>query len=148
MPYQAPLAPPDPGRPRLEASHGVGPGPLSPAWPKPVMPPPPVNEWEALARTLEAIQDEVSWALRPHDRLPFFLTIEQRRTIEAAALALKRANREVLGPTRWREVEEWPTPVLPATTLIGARDVRAVLSTAILLATHLVTRIHHPWPRA
>ncbi len=136
MIHYAPPSALDRFRPRLEPSrdsYGVGPGPLSPVWPRLVAPPPPGNEWEAIANELSAIRREVAMELRAEIRMPFFLSIEHRQVIEKAVAALRAAKVD-LHPYRPSEFADWPTPVLPTNVLFGARDLLPILDTVIHVA--------------
>jgi hypothetical protein len=142
-------------RPVIDAPQTYGPGPLSPAWRQPEAPPPPVNEWDAIARDLEAIRSGARAAIRSDEPgPPYFLTLEERACIEASVAALKLANRDILmHHDRVSDVEAWPTPVLPRGVLLGARDILGVLDTAITCArlvsnrAQWLSRAENAWAR-
>ncbi|MEP7239531.1 MAG: hypothetical protein ABI697_01480 [Devosia sp.] len=135
---------PMPGAPRLESSDtGIGPGPLSPAWPQPKpAEPPSANRWLALADELSALRRACFLSLRettPGGQL--LLSIAERDDLNDKLRLLREASLVHLGPYhRWSGIEQWTDPVLPSNVLWGARDLAEVLGIAVRIAATLGER--------
>jgi hypothetical protein len=133
-----------PGAPRLEPStSGIGPGPMSPIWQRPAaVAAVPQNQWAALADELSALRRACFDSLReetPGGQL--LLGLAERADLNEKLRRLQAANlTELRAWHRSSAVAAWPDPVLPSTLLWGARDLAAVLGTAIRAAVTLSER--------
>ena len=128
-----PFAPPplDP----FGVGFATGPGPLSPAWPKPVAPPPPDDEFLALADELIALRRACLRSLDPDQGTgPLLLDLGERARLNAALKALKARNADLPHYRRSAIAAGWPDPVLPAGVLFGPRDLISLLDTAARVA--------------
>ena len=120
-------------RPRLgdPGSFGVGPGPLSPAWPKPVAPKPSADPVEALAAELTKLRTECYAVQRTArsfvDLLVGYREIE-RLNVQFAEI--RRMNAELHHPRFSKTVADWPEPVLPVGVVLSMRDLIAPLGLA------------------
>ncbi len=130
------------GRPWVDPpNHNVGPGPLSPAWPKPPAPrSPALNEWDGLAGDFLDLRRALLASLAdPRGTAPLMLSLDERAGLEEKFARLKAGNAALPRWSRSAEIAGWPTPVLATSILYGARDIADVLGDAITLAHTLAT---------
>lgn len=109
----------------------LGPGPLSPAWPKVEAPPAPDDALAALGAQLHALRLACLAALRDDEhKVPLWLSVAERRRLAEAFAAVRALNAMLPHQKISSEVAGWPDPVLPEGALFGARDLLGLLGTA------------------
>jgi hypothetical protein len=141
-------------RPRLEPSvDGIGPGPLSPVWQEP--------EWaddgpwasldagvhtatpvlETLLRQLDYLRAECLAAVREREAFPVApIGRADLDALNRILAGIKILNAALSHVSRSREVADWPDPVLPATVILGPRDLIRVLQQASNVVQYTISQ--------
>jgi hypothetical protein len=115
--------------------YAAGPGPLSPAWPRPTPPAPPDDDLLALAEELRALRRACVLSLDPDSGTgPVVLARDERAWLDGVLGRLRAVNAELPHFRRSAVVARWGEPVLPEGVLFGPRDLIALLETAARVA--------------
>lgn len=117
------------------------PGPLSPTWPAPTLPAPPADDLAALADEFQTLRRECWAALREaHLGGPIFVGRSGLDRLNGQLEAIRALNATLPHTCRSAEIAAWPTPVLPPTVLIGARNLLPVLDLSLRALIHIEER--------
>lgn len=126
-------------RPRLAAAeHGIGPGPLSPAWGHDETPPEPADPLDRLEQQLGRLRQNYLLGLRHADDFgPPLLSRDELHWLNARFGEIRAGNATLGWGRHSRAVAAWPEPVLPTHVLLGVRDVIGRIDEALGVLPHL-----------